>query len=247
VTGTQESFGAQQRLDDLRRCLYRDGVTEEDRLRYAEERVALLDAQAPKTGSSSPQPVRHRVLVALLATAVALLAGIGAAITARPLHPTTAPTPAASATPLEQGSIVDIGGGQTLVQEAGVVTSPPTRVVIVRGTAATAQQYQGTGDAVVALDLSSAPFDGSRGVVILSAARPSPIAWRALRLVTRRDWTSYEQIVARGTVAAGPGIPSPIDFDYVGEPPSRIAIEAPWGARWTVLVAFLSGHRPPTR
>jgi hypothetical protein len=256
VTGTQESFRAQQRLDDLRRCLYRDGATEEDLRRYAEER-ALLDAEQRGDLDSNPsvaepagaamQHHTHRLLVALFAAAVVLLAGTGVSITARAVHPTARPTSATSATPPEQGSIEDIGGGQTLVQEAAVVASPPTEVVVVEGMAATAQQYQGTGDAVVALDLSAAPFGGSRGVVMLSSSTPSTIAWRALRLVTRRDWTTYEQIVDQGTVAAGRRVPSPIDFHYVGSPPSRIAIEAPFGVRWTLLVAFLSGSAPPPR
>ena len=249
VTGTQESVRAQQRLDDLRRSLYRDGATEEDLRRYSEERAALGDVPVPVTEPAGARMGHHtrRLLVALFATAVVLLAGIGVSITARPVHPTTSPTAAESATPLKQGSIEDIGGGQTLVQEAGVVTSPPTQVVIVGGTAATAQQYQGIGDAVVALDLSSAPFDGSRGVVMLSSTKASPIAWRVLRLTTRRDWTSYEEIVARGTVLARPDVQSRIDFHYVGAPPSRIAIEAPYGVHWTVLVAFLSGKQPLAR
>ncbi len=248
MIGTQESVRARQRLEDLRRCLYRDGATEEDLRRYAEERAALLDAQVPPAERVGAPVAHHtrRLLVALFATALALLAEIGVSITAQPAH-TTAPKPAAGATPLTQGSIEDIGGGQTLVQEAGVVTSPPIQVVIVGGTAATAQQYQGIGDAVVALDLSSAPVDGSRSVVMLSASRTSPIEWRALRLDTRRDWTSYEQVLARGTVIARPGVQSRIDVHYVGPPPSRIAIQAPFGVHWTVLVAFLSGSAPAPR
>jgi hypothetical protein len=249
VTGTQESVRAQQRLEDLRRCLYRDGATEEDLRRYAEERAALVDAQVPVAGSSGAGMVHHthRLLVALFATAVALLACIGVSITARPAHPRTAPTSAASATAPTQGSIEDIGGGQALVQQAGVVTSPPTQVVIVGGTAATAQQYQGVGGAVVALDLSSAPFDGSRGVVMLSSTKASSIEWRALSLGTHRNWATYEEIVARGTVLARPGIQSRIDFQYLGPPPSRIAVEAPFGVHWTLLVAFLSGSGRTSR
>jgi len=76
---------------------------------------------------------------------------------------------------------------------------------------------------------------------MLSSTKASTIAWRALRLTTRTDWTSYEQVVAQGTVAGRPRVASPIDFHYVGAPPSRISIEAPYGVHWTVLIAFLSG------
>lgn len=249
MIGTQESSAAQQRLEDLRRRLYRNGATEEDLRRYAEERAALLDAPLPaaeRVASPTAHPT-HGLLVALFAAAVALLAAVGVSIAARPAPMTRAPTPAPSATPLVLGSIQDIGGGQTLLQQAGVVTSPPVQVVIVGGMAATAQQYLGVGGAVVALDLSSAPVDGTRAVVMLSSSRPAPIEWRALSLGTHRDWSSYEEIVARGTVVAWPGVQSRIDLHYVGPPPSRIAVEAPLGVHWTLLVAFLSDSAAPPR
>jgi hypothetical protein len=245
VTGSQESVGVQQRLDELRRCLYRDGATEEDLRRYAEERAALSDDQNPLTEPFADSVVHrsHRLSVAASAGAIVLLAGIGIAVTARPAHPWAVPTPAAHAAPLT----TSLPQAAAPIQEANVVTSPPTQVVVIDGTAATAQQYEGMGDAVVVLDMSSVSLYGARGMVMLSSTRAAPIAWSALRLAVRRDWTSYEQVVAHGTVAGGPGGAAPIGFDYVGSPPSRIAIEAPSGTRWTVVVAFLSGSAPPAR
>jgi hypothetical protein len=249
VAGSKDSFEVQQRLDELRRSLYRDGATDEDLRRYAEERTALLDDPEPPTESLSDRTPRrkHRLLVAAAAGAVALFATIGIAVTARPVHPFAVPTPTPHAAPVRTGTLQDIGDGQALLQEAKVITSPPIQVVIVGGTAATARQYLGIGDAVVALDLSTAPVDGNSGVVMLSSSKPSPIEWRALRLRTRRDWTPYEQVVARGTVIVRPGIQSRIDLHYVSPPPSRIAIRAPFGVRWTALVAFLSDSAPPPR
>lgn len=238
VTESQELVGAQQHLDELRRRLYRADATEEDLRRYDEERAAVLAAQdrAPASSSDPMKRRRHRLLVGAAACAVALLAGTGVAVTARPLHPLVAP----SAAPSTSNPLQDLGDTRALVPQGNVATRPPTQLVVGAGAPTAAQRYQGTGDAVVALDPSSASSDGRRIVVMLSSKESAQITWRAVRPTARTEWTSYHQVVAQGTVSSGPGVPPPIDFHYVGAPPSSIEIEAPAGVHWTLLVAFLT-------
>jgi hypothetical protein len=242
MTGSPESVDVQERLSELRRRLYRDGATEEDLRRYAEERDSLLGPQQAVSESAdvAAAPRRRRLLLVGAAGAVVLAAIVGSVVTAGAMHPLAArPSPTAPA-PVATGRPLDIGDGQTLVQDADVVTTPTSQLVSTDGAVAT-RQYQGTGNAVVPLDISTASFESGRAVVVLSADQASPMAWRALRLVSRRDWTSYQQVVAQGTVASRAGFVSPVLFDYVGTPPSHVAIEAPHGLNWTLLVAFTGG------
>ena len=251
VTGFRESVEAQERLDELRRRLYRDGAGEEDLRRYAEVRDSILRIEQPRTeGPDAPPapPLRRRrraFPIAAVAVAALLLAGVGAGIAAKtsPVHPHAASTPTPKVTaapdPVSTAEPQDIGDGQLLVQDASVVTAPSTLSVSIDGSVANAQQFEGTGDAVVPLDVSTAGFSGGRGVVVLSSEAVAPVDWRVLRTGTRTDWTSYQEVLAQGTVLAGSPAPSPILFDYPGNPPTHLAIQAPHGLRWTLLVVFL--------
>ena len=266
VTGIRESVEAQERLDELRRRLYRDGAGEEDLRRYAEVRDSILRLQQPRTEASgtsgtagtpraadAPPSSRRPRLLRLAAFAVAPLVvvglGVGIAATASPIRPHAAITPITSTPPAPVPTTPpqDIGDGQLLVQDAAVVTAPSTLSVSIDGSVANAQQFEGTGDAVVPLDVSAAGFSGGRGVVVLSSPAVAPIDWRALRVATRTDWTSYQEVLAQGTVLTGSPAPSPILFDYPADPPSHLAIQAPHGLRWTLLVVFLGPSKAAKR
>jgi hypothetical protein len=263
VSGSRESVQAQERLDELRRRLYRDGAGEEDLRRYAEVRDSIIRLEHPGTGAQvadapapdAAPPIRarrpRRVTIRVAAFALAPLlvvgVGVGVAAAASPARPHTAITPTPTPHPATTAAPQDIGDGQTIVQQASVVAAPAAESVSIDGTVAQAQQFEGVGDAWVPLDVSSAGFSGGRGVVVLSSSAVSPIDWRTLRLATRRDWTSYQEVIAQGTVLAGSPVPSPVLFSYSGAPPTHLAIGAPRGLRWTLLVVFLGSTRPAKR
>ena len=79
--------------------------------------------------------------------------------------------------------------------------------------------------------------DDERAVVALYSERISTIPWRALRVATRGDGSSYDQVVAAGRVTSRTDLATPNAFTYAGGPPTRIAIDAPVGLHWTLLVA----------
>ena len=256
MTGIRESVEAQERLDELRRRLYRDGAGEEDLRRYAEVRDSLLRLEHPGTEASdapTAAPIRRRPRLRVVAFAVAPLlivgVGVGIAATASPVRPhvamTLAVTPAPD--PITTVPPQDIGDGQLLVQDANIVTAPSTLSVSIDGSVANAQQFEGTGSAVVPLDVSSAGFSGGRGVVVLSSSAVAPVDWRALRVATRTDWSSYQEVLAQGTVLTGSPTPSPVIFDYPADPPSHLAIQASHGLRWTLLVVFLGPSKVAKR
>lgn len=253
---SEQSPEARRRLDELRQRLYRDGASAEDLRRYAaleaalrdpepaeseaaQEPGALQEAEAPQE-SDERAPRRTRPLLgAAVVVAVLAAATVGVASSGLLAHRST-PDAARAARAVE-----DIGDGQTLVLTKSIAA--PTRVATtVDGTPTTGQRFHGVGDAVVPLDRSAAPFDGGVASVAISAAEASPVAWRALGLSTRRDWTSYLRVVARGTVDARPGALAPTTFAYTGDPPTRIVVQCPAGLHWTLQVAFLPAVPAPS-
>jgi hypothetical protein len=240
VTGTQEPDEAQARLDERRRRLYRVGATEEDLRRYAEHRDAVLERVPP--AAVAPLRRHRRGLLVGATGAVLLVALIGVAAAVQTSPPSPRSSPARATTSVVQ----DIGDGQVLGAQDPVL-GPVSTATTVDGTAAVGQHYTGTGAAVVPLDISAASFQGGRVLVSLAAAGHSPIAWRALHLTTRNDWSTSVQVVARSTPAGRDHVPFPSVFAYRAGPPSRIVVDAEPDVRWTLLVAFASRSTPALR
>lgn len=243
MTGRTPPAEAQQRLDGLRRRLYRSGATEEDLRRYTAERDAQQAAEPAAPTDVLPLRRRRSVLPAA-ALAVLLCSGVGIALTTG----RTAP-PRATASPEVRSDrsqvVLDVGAGLSAGPRGRVVHEPASRTTAADGTAVLSQRFTGVGAAVVPLDLTTASFDGGRVVVTLTASRPSPVAWRAIRLRTRQDWSSYPEVVARSPAADSAGIRSSTVASYGGAPPGWIAVDADATGRWTLVVVLLSplAHR----
>ena len=235
MTAPQQSPEEDARLDALRRALYRPDATDADRQRYRAEQAAVLlepepTAQAPEPPVERPAR-RLRWGVMVVAVALAGLAGI--AIGQR-LAPPAVETARPTAAPVLQQDFED--GSRYEVDTKGV-SGPRAVATTVRGTAVIGQRFEGHGPAVVPVDLLPGSFDGGRAMVVLTAAQPAPTAWRALRLLTRNDFSSFPMVMAHGTADPGQLVATPSSFIYPGAPPARIAVEAPDSVRWTLVVA----------
>jgi hypothetical protein len=232
VTGAQQPDEAQERLDALRRRLYREGATEEDVLRYAERRDAQLVAEEGPAPAQSPPRRRGLRVGAAAAALVAVLIGVVAI--GRPGGPLAPTRPTASST---RASGVDIGDGQVLSARPDPVAGPEYVATSVAGFATIGQRFSGTGAAVVRLDVRTASFDGGRILVSLSPSGDSPAAWRALR----SSGTASVQVVARSTGSGREPDPSSSVFLYRAAPPTRVFVDVEDGVAWTLLVGFTSG------
>ena len=131
------------------------------------------------------------------------------------------------------------GGGRFTIDTAGV-TGPTLVATSMQGTPLIGVRFEGHGSAVVPVDLLPGSFDGGRAMVVLTAAQPAPTTWRALRVVTRNDFSSFPVVMAHGTADPGTNVATPSTFVYPGAPPARVAVEAPDEVRWTLLVAATS-------
>lgn len=217
-----------------------------DRLGHRPEALPEGVSEALPEGVSDARPVtpRRAALIAVpIAVAVAALTAIaGVAATTVHARSVVAASPAASegrsaAAPTGAGR----GGTATTVQNG---STKPTRVpVSVDGVAAVAWQVEGHGSVYVPVDRAEASFRGGRAVVVLSAPDTVPIAWRAVRLLTRSNRSSNEQVVARSAAADRSGVPRTTVVDYDGDPPSHIAVRAQSGRGWTLLVALIPAVR----
>ncbi|WP_375390074.1 hypothetical protein [uncultured Amnibacterium sp.] len=224
--------------DTLRRRLYRADATEADVQRYRD--LVGPDGAEPgaaaRADESAPAPARsrHRLAAGITVAAVALSVVTATTLLQQPAAPPLRPT--ASAVPDARIVVQDIGDGQILRVDPAEAGGPAPISVWIDGTAAAAQRFDGTGDAVLLVDLPSASSHRQRAVLSLYSTAASTIEWRALRRATRPDRTLYEQIVARGTIEAHRDFATPSTFDYSGSAPARIALEAPAGVRWTLLI-----------
>ncbi|WP_375406309.1 hypothetical protein [uncultured Amnibacterium sp.] len=205
----------------LRRRLSAPDATEEDRRRYA--------VVAPDAPDLRPAPThRRRVPVGMVVVAAILVAAGGAALTGRPARPDVADTPRAIAT-----------AAPTAAPTQPVISGPAVRVPVqIDGVAAVGQRLRGEGQAVVPIDTSSASFRGGSVAVVLSSADGRPMGWEVRGLVTRQDWSSYQQVIGRSAGADRRGIPAAVTTPYTGAPPLWIAVQAPAGASWTLTVAL---------
>jgi len=234
MTASPQSPEEDARLDALRRALYRPDATEADRRRYQAEREAVLEpAPVLEAAAAPPAPParRSRVGLAVLAVVLAALGGmvVGERL-AQPAPHVAQPT----AEPVLQQDFED--GPRFAVDTKGV-SGPRAVATSVHGTPVIGQQFEGHGPAVVPVDLLPGSFDGGRAMVVLTSAQSAPTAWRALRLLTRNDFSSFPVVMAHGTADPGMLVATPSTFVYPGAPPARVAVEAPDDIRWTLVVA----------
>jgi len=235
MTAPQQSPEDQARLDALRRRLYRPDATEADRQQYAAASAArvLEPESAPEAPGTTAAPPARRPRWGAVVVAVALAGLAGIAIGQR-LAPPAVETARPTAAPVLQQDFED--GPRFAVDTKGV-TGPTAVATNVHGTAVVGQQFEGHGPAVVPVELLPGSFDGGRAMVVLTAAQPAPTAWRALRLLTRNDFSSFPVVMAHGTADPGQIVATPSTFIYPGAAPARIAVEAPDSVRWTLVVA----------
>jgi hypothetical protein len=240
VRTTQDPREADDDLDDLRRALYRADATPADLQRYIESQGTAVAAE-PESRDPQPAPpttparTRRRFLIGAASAAVAMTAVTALAVLQQP---TT--TPALSITPPApepRTAFQEIGDGQVLQVDPSRSGGPTPTSVWIRGTAAAAQRFDGTGNAVLTVELPTASSHRQRGVLSVYSSPASSISWRALRPATHPDEEPYEQIVARGTIGSHRDFATPSTFDYSGDAPTRIVLRAAADARWTLLIA----------
>jgi hypothetical protein len=211
-----------RRLDDLRRALYRADASDADVRRYLSERLKAGPAPAP-----APQVSRRRPRRTLLAIGAALVllstlaVGVRLEQPAATIQATRAPRPV-----------------PTSVGDAAAVLGPTRVAVLVDGEAVSGFRFEGSGSVVLPFDPPPGSYDGGRAVVALVTGEPAPVVWRALRLTTRQDWTSFPQVLAQGTAGRAVDLPATEAFGYRGLPPTRVAVEAPVGTRWSLVVGI---------
>lgn len=238
MSGATRHAEAQERVDALRRRLYRSDATEEDLRRYLAERDADSTVE-PTTRQEAAAPRRRRLLLPALVLIALVASGTGLALT--PQHPTTPPTPSARAAAPDAAfaSVVAVAGTLAADPASPAVRRHVSRRTTADGGTVLSQRFDGSGATVVPLDLTTAPFDGGRAVVMLTTSRRGPDGWRAVRVRTRRDWSSYAEVVARGPSTDDAGIPFATIAPYDGSPPGWIAVDAARDVRWRLEVMFL--------
>ena len=234
MTAPRHSPEEEAHFDALRRALYRPDAADADRQRYEAERASVLAPEpSEKAAAHAAAPPVRRSRTDLTVHAIELAAVVGMEDGQRialPVAQTVQPT----AEPVLQQDFED--GPKFAVNMKGV-SGPRSVATAVRGTPVIGQQFEGHGSAVVPVDLLPGSFDGGRAMVVLTSAQSAPTAWRALRLLTRNDFSSFPVVLAHGTADPGMLVATPSTFVFPGAPPARIAVEAPDDIRWTLVVA----------
>lgn len=238
MTGSKSTLAEHDRTDDLRRRLYRADATAVDLQHYLDVPVV---PEAPASVDElvlapAPPPRRRRVGPG---AAVALVVACGivvAALLQQPLADQRRWT-----APLQPARTVlqDVGSGRILAVDPTQVTGPTPVPIDVDGTPVVGRRFDGVGDAVVALDLPVTSSGAGQAAVAVSSTRGTPIAWRALRVATRKDRSSYQQVIAMQTITSEANFATPMTFTFTGGAPTRIVLEAPEGLRWTLLITAI--------
>jgi hypothetical protein len=213
----------QERLDELRRRLYRPDATEEDHRRYA--------AAAGPAVASASRP-RRQVLPALLVVGVLVVACVVAVVASRV-------APALEKAPVAAPAVTTTAPSTNFdIVARGTVGLPESVPVDADGVAVTAQRFRGDGAAAVPLEVASAPKHTGRVVLVLSSADPGTISWRAVGLTGHAPAASSPEL-AHSAAKDRRGVPSSEWFAYTSGPPHWITVKAAAGASWTLTVAFL--------
>ena len=235
-----ESSEAADRVDDLRRRLYRVDASEEDLQRYLAEQPVqpAVEPIEEVSGDGVKRFPRRRtgIALAVVMTAAAVLIVQGAR------SPTGSAGP--TALPAGQALLQSIGDGQVLDVAGGEVTDAVNVPAAVHGTAVAGQRFSGRGNALVAFHPPSGAFDGGTLMVAMTATGSAPVRWRALLVMTRNETTSYPLVLARGRVDRESGLGVPTTFIYPSRPPTRFAVAAAPDVRWTLVVAVTNGVEP---
>lgn len=238
MTAPQQSPEEDARLDALRRRLYRADATDADRQRYAAEREAVVRSAAtagPAAAAvAAPPPPRSHAGLTVAAVVLAALAGmvVGEHLP-QPLPHTARPA-------ADRAAQQTFDAGPAFAVHTAGVSRPASVATSVRGTPVLGQRFVGHGPAVVPVALLPGSFDGGRATVVLTAAQPAPIAWRALRVLSLNDSSSFPVVMAQGFADPGSAVATPSMFVFSGAAPARIAVEAPDTVRWTLVVAATS-------
>jgi hypothetical protein len=239
--------GTSARLDALRRGLYRPGSTEADLRQYLDERDAVVQ---PAPGDAARPPVRPRRRLLVVATAGGLAVVLVLALTlalgrSAPRAESTSAVPTATAT-AGPPVVMDVGDGQTLTVPAGDVTSSTAVVTSLRSTPVVGRLFEGVGNAVVSVDPPADLLRPGSAVVVITSSSRVPVAWRALSRLRLGRAISEPLVLARGISAEPSSTSAPQTFDYQAEsPPARVAVAAPAGARWSLLIAVADERTAP--
>ncbi len=234
MTDTREPESTDSVLDDLRRRLYRSDATDDDLRRYVEARES--GSEVPPQPEHGPPPPPPRRLVLGLALAAVLAAGAAVAVAAQIGASSERAAPAARTTAglQESGAGAD---GASSVAELGSVAGLGSVAASIGGTAAVGQRFQGYGDAVVPIDAPEGSGGGRASIDVISTD-PARVGWQALLRIDRDDGTSYPYVLAEGAAEDRSGAHAPTVFAFASRPLTQVAVEAPPGVGWTLVVAF---------
>lgn len=229
-----EDARADDRLEALRRGLYRRGAAQGEVERYLAERPAVVAEAERPASPPHRRPYRWAVVAAgALVLAAVLVLG---------LQPGTAPTDGAPRIEQPQRTVP---AGQVVTPYGATVPLPTPVAVSADGEAAAGQRYRGTGDARFPLDLADAPLRRGRIVVAVTALDAEPVRWRSVAVDP--DASPAEHVFASGPSATAPGEPVVAVLPYAAGPPALLEIAAATDARWTADVAFLPAAAPTLR
>jgi hypothetical protein len=231
VAARPDPVDERTRVDDLRRRLYRADATAEDLERYRAE-LESVEPAAPEATPSAPQP--RRVTAAAIALAVVAVVVLVLAVRLGQPAEQTAPSTFGPAPTADAERVVGPA------RDAGGATILP---VVIDGTTVAGQRFRGVGRAHVDVDAPQGAFDGGRMLIHLTTGGSQRLEWRAVAFAGRPDWTSRVEI-ASGAVWTPFGSTAPTPIAYPAQPPTRIEIDAPQGAGWTLVVAFVDSNSP---
>lgn len=237
MTDTREPESTDSVLDDLRRRLYRSDATDDDLRRYVEARESGSEVPPqPEHGTPPPTPRR---LVLGLALAAVLTAGAAVAVAAQ----VGASSEEAARVARTTAGLQESGAG---VDGADSVAGPVPAAASIGGTAAVGRRFQGYGDAVVPIDAPEGS-GGGRASIDVTSTDPARVGWQALLRIDRPDGTSSPYVLAEGAAEDRSGAHAPTVFAFASRPLTQVAVEAPSGVGWTLVVAFTPEIAPALR
>jgi hypothetical protein len=239
-------------LDELRRRIYREDATDEDRARYRALTQRMPQA-SPLRGpgadrAAHPEPANdHAVLRrgprrVLLAGAFALvaLAGIGLGILPRgaPEPPSPSPQAVTFDGPTRSEFVQNLAGGGAAGIAAYLVTHRPPAPLLTANRYFTIER-EGTGPRTISLNSTPPETLAGRATVFLVLEVEGHAGWSASRIREQTDDPSPLQVIARRSGDQQSGVMTSATFRYpAGGRPVRLDIDAPAGVRWGAAVVF---------
>jgi hypothetical protein len=227
VTDAPEPATTEDRLDDLRRRLYRADASDDDLRRYLAERATHPEALPPPEQPAASRSSSRRLVLGI-GLAAAVVIGAAIVVSGQLAGPMEEAAPSSSPPAARNG----FGDGVL-----GAVDGPTAVAVSIDGTAAVGRQYQGYGDATVFFTAPPGSSDGGRALVDVTSSQPSLVDWEARLRVTRADGESFPYLLARGPAQDHSGAHAPTTFAYAGKPLNHVIITAPSEIGWTLVIA----------